>query len=103
MATKQWNFKIKSIDQGYCRILYETRNSSDEKIYYCLQEDYNDQPVNLYRCTQQPWCEPDYIVTIKKDAVLEFEIPTGDTQLENKVKEWIKEHGYGKGNLNSRI
>jgi len=31
-------FKIKHIDHGYCRILFEVTNDEGQSIYYCIQE-----------------------------------------------------------------
>jgi len=88
-------FKLVSVDNGFCRVLFQTKNSDNQKIYYCLQEDWRDKPVVLYRCTQPPWCEPSHEVKLQKNiGPIEFEMPEGNSRLEIKVKEWILENNY---------
>jgi hypothetical protein len=85
-------FKIKEIDQGFCRILYETKVSNEEKSYsvwYCIQEDFKDV-CELYRCGLGPYFEPSHPVKFKEGIMVEVEVPKGQTQLENAVRAYIE-------------
>lgn len=80
--------KIEEVNTGFCRVLYSIKNSSNEKIYYCIQEDYIDS-CEFYRCSQGPYFEPMYSVKFKEGATLEIEIPKGKSQLEKSVINYI--------------
>lgn len=82
-------FKIVDIDQGYCRVLYEVKNNNEQKVYYCIQQESGSACV-FYRCTDSPWCEPSHPVKIKEGMTVELEAPTGDTELEQAVRHYIK-------------
>jgi len=79
-------FKLHSIDQGNCRIYYTTRNSTGQKLLYCLMENHG---IGLYRCSQDG--EPDYEIPTPDATKHHFDIPTGDSQLENDVKTWVSQ------------
>lgn len=81
-------FKILSIDQGFCRINYVTKNHDNQKIYYCLTYDFSN---NIELCRSTPDLEPYHPVKIKEGKAAElFELPTGKTQLELDCINWIK-------------
>lgn len=82
-------FKIKQIDQGYCRVLYTTKNDDNQEFYYCIQEDFENVCV-FYRCTRGPYFEPMYEAKIKDGATIEIESPRGDTKLEKAVRNFIE-------------
>lgn len=83
-------FKIVEINQGYCRILYKAKNDLGQYAYYCLQDEgENYSGVLMYRCTATPWCEPNYEVKLKENNTVSFEIPKGNTKLEDNVRKWI--------------
>lgn len=84
-------FKIEDVDQGFCRVLYSTKNDQNQKIYYCIQEEFKNSCV-LYRCSQGPYFEPMSPSKIKAEATIIMEVPSGDTQLEQAVRQYIKEH-----------
>ncbi len=81
-------FKLHSIDSGFCRIFYTTRNEHNERLIYCLQDDGRNMGVSLYRCSQDG--EPSYKVKFKFDLKDNFEAPKGDTELEQNCKRYIE-------------
>jgi hypothetical protein len=95
-------YKIHSINPGFCRIHYVTRNDKNESLYYCLQDDgrgadwaNSSNGIVLYRCSKD-W-EPSYPINFKLPARELMEIPTGDSELELKAKEWIETHEPAQG------
>jgi hypothetical protein len=56
-------FKLHSIDTGFCRVYYTTRNESNERIIYCIQ-DNGKEGVELYRCSRDG--EPSHPVKFKE-------------------------------------
>lgn len=72
--------KIHSIDNGFCRINYVGKNTDNQNVYYCLQDEGQDG-IHLYRstCDLEPSHECNAIASI-------FEVPTGDTQIEVSVR-----------------
>jgi len=83
--------KIAYVDSGFCRVVYKGKNSKDETVYYCLQYDGKNEGVNMYRCTNDArYHEPSYTVTPKKITV--FEEPTGNSDIEVRAREYIKNH-----------
>ena len=87
-------YKIKEIDQGYCRVLYEVKVTNDKKSYsvwYCIQEDFKDQ-CEFYRCGLGPYYEPMYPAKFKEGAIAEIELPKGDSQLEKAVRDYVTNH-----------
>lgn len=83
-------FKIVKVDTGFCQITYTCRNSENQRIFYCLQDNGpNHGGIRFLRCTQDH--EPNYEVTLKNPA--SFEIPTGDSELEKLCRDWIAKHG----------
>lgn len=82
-------FKIKDIDQGFCRVLYETKNSNDERIYYCIQQEGQGMGCVFYRCSGSPWFEPDRPVAIRVGMSIDIEVPAGNTELEEAVRDHI--------------
>jgi hypothetical protein len=55
-------FKLHSINTGYCRIYYTTKNDTNERLIYCIQQDGHNE-VNLYRCSKDG--EPSHRVAFK--------------------------------------
>lgn len=91
-------FKIVRVDTGRCIVVYETKNSSNETIFYGLTESFG---IKLVRCSQ-PFkdygslvYEPQSDATIKNP--IEIEIPKGNSSLEIKVKEHIKSNPLMRG------
>lgn len=86
-------FKLHSIDSGFCRIYYTTKNSEGQKIIYCLQDE-GDRfgGVQLYRCSKEG--EPEFITHFKEGikAIDSMEKPMGETELEKRVRHWIETH-----------
>jgi hypothetical protein len=80
------DFLIHSIDNGFCRVNYKAKNSAGEIVFYCLQDEGQRYGgVACYRCSKD--FEPEYpIFTFRYD---QFEIPTGDTQIEIAVREYL--------------
>jgi len=62
--------KIRSIDNGFCRVNYTWKNSKNETVYYCIQDDGVGHGINIYRQSSDE--EPDYIVTPKCYASFEI-------------------------------
>jgi len=79
------NFKIHHIDNGFCRIVYKAKNSKNQIIYYCLQDEgvYHGG-VLCYRTSTD--FEPDYRIDFPKNM---FEIPMGDSEIEKVVREYL--------------
>ena len=85
-STTNKDFKIHSIDNGMCRVNYITRNSKNELVYYCLQDEcsWKHLDVNCYRCSSD--FEPSYTVKHDKNR---FEVPTGDSKIEKTIREFL--------------
>lgn len=72
---------------GHCQITYTTKNENGQRLVYCLQDQGEKfGGIRLMRCSQDN--EPSHEVRLKGPA--SFEMPTGDSKLEEKVKQWIK-------------
>lgn len=90
---------IQKVDIGRCSLIYRTLNDLKEEIYYCLLQDING--ISLYRCSQpfreyrEEIFEPQSKATIK--ALVEFQIPKGDSQLEKDCREFIESNELIKG------
>lgn len=67
--------------------VYEIKNSLNQKIWYCLQDDLDG--INLYRCSYPPYYEPQAKCKLKAGHNLKFEVPSGNTEYIKKIKEWI--------------
>jgi len=80
---------------GHCQLTYKTKNSNNEKIYYCLQDQgENFGGIRLMRCTQDG--EPSHECAIKKELSPVFERPRPDQydsdytlKLKSLCNEWI--------------
>ena len=83
-------FRIRNINEGFCRVNYVTKNAKGEYIFYCLQWEYFSPKniVNLYRLSQNG--EPSYQVKLKSKAKDMFEMPRGDSELIKACREWIE-------------
>lgn len=92
-------FKIEKIDTGRCNIVYKTLNVNNEEIYYCLLQDLNG--IELYRCSipfkeyGEYIYEPQSKCSVK--SLTEFQIPTGNTNLEKQCREYILSHNLMRG------
>ena len=82
-------FKIKDIDQGYCRVLYGIKNDDNQEVYYCIQEEYKNT-CKFYRCTLGPYYEPMYPANVKSGSEVLIEAPKGDSELEKAVRNYIE-------------
>ena len=85
---KKLFFEIVKIDEGFCRIVFKTKNKNDEDIFYCLQEEFFNSPLVLYRCCKM--FEPCSVVTLPREHNCVFDMPQGITLLQIKAIEWIK-------------
>ena len=83
--------KLHSVDQGFCRINYVTKNADNRTIYYCIQEDScgTDPITTVYRCTQDG--EPDYPVSFKGRLKELFPLAPGNTAMEHRINNFILE------------
>jgi len=83
-------FKIYSIDEGYCRITYKTKNADNETIYYglCDMGCHREPEIILHRLTQDG--EPSHPVKLKVKAKDTFEMPEGDSVLIKACRKWIE-------------
>lgn len=93
--SKEYHLKIDGVEPGYCRIYYLLNG----RISYCFQDEgpgYGG--VILYSCERQG--EPDHPVQIKEGAVLIFELPKGNTEIEVTVREEIIKRGWYRENTN---
>lgn len=43
---------IVEVNEGHCQVTYKTKNTDDQTIYYCLQEEFKDQ-IRMIRCTHR--------------------------------------------------
>lgn len=84
-------FKITKVDTGRCIVIYQTKNSSNEVIFYGLMESFG---IKLVRCSQpfkdygELVYEPQSEATIKN--LIDIEIPKGNSSLETKIKNYIQ-------------
>jgi hypothetical protein len=86
MSTPDKPLKIHSIDNGFCRVNYSTKNPAGETVFYCLQDEgarYGG--VCCYRSTKE--LEPDYPVYFLLNH--KFEVPTGDSAIEITVRKFL--------------
>lgn len=72
--------KIHSIDNGFCRVNYIGVNQSNQKVYYCLQDEGTDD-IHLYRSSDD--LEPSHICHAEAHI---FEVPTGNSTIEISVR-----------------
>lgn len=67
------NLNFHSVESGYARVYFQS-----EKALYCLQQDFRNQPANLYACTKDG--EPDHTVSLESESHVfcfpEFEKPS---------------------------
>ena len=73
--SKPVEMKYMETDPGHCRVNFKTKNHHNQWIYYCIMEEIIDVSVKLYRSTGGDWNEPEYPVTVREGAVLNFEMP----------------------------
>jgi hypothetical protein len=86
MSVTKKDFKIHSIDNGFCRVNYMAKNAAGQTVFYCLQDEGKEWGgVICYRCTSDDF-EPDYEICYSKDR---FEIPAGDTAIEIAVRKYL--------------
>ena len=74
-----------STDTGYCRVYYTWLNSEDQTCYYCIQDEGGGGMV-FYRCTDSPWCEPDYPIKPYPEILT---LSPGNDELDIAVNKWI--------------
>ena len=83
-------FKIYGIDNGYWQITYKIKNGENQHIYYCLQDEgENYGGVLLYRMTSDG--EPSHECKMNNDNFSKFEIPSGDSNIEKVVRNFLNE------------
>lgn len=89
------DFKIEYEDNGFCRIVYSAINEDNKKVYYCLQDEGEDfGGIVCYRCSNSDG-EPCYPIVYDYSR---FEIPTGSTEIEISVRNFIQSHIQSKEN-----
>ena len=81
--------EIVEINEGHGQITYKTKNSENETIFYCLQEQFKNQ-VRFMRCSQD-W-EPQSEARPKGDSVIEIEFAIGTSQLIEACNRFIFNH-----------
>jgi hypothetical protein len=87
--------KIVEVNPGFCQITYSCRNDQDQRIFYCLQDNgYGGKTqIRLLRATQE--YEPDYEINkLKEGYYFEFEVPTGDSNIEAACREYIASNPF---------
>jgi hypothetical protein len=99
---REVKFEIMDIDQGYCRVLYRSKNDSGQWLYYCIQQEYRNSCV-LYRCSLAPYYEPMYPVTFKDNIWLAIEKPQGETELEEAVRLFIQNEPRTIGHIVEKV
>ena len=80
------HLKYNYTDNGFCRVNYTWKNSKNQTVHYCAQDE-GDQGVIFYRCTGDPWNEPEY-------SVKPLEAPPlspGSEDTDKVINNWIKE------------
>lgn len=100
----QFNIVRPIRDIGHCQLTYFSRNTANQKIYYCLQdqgEKYGG--IRLMRTTHsEGHYEPSHEVDFLDDHELVFEIPHPEVydsdyalKLKELCKNWITEKHKG--------
>jgi hypothetical protein len=80
-------FKIKEVNRGFDRLVYQAKNDSDQIVYYCFQDDFG---ITFYRCSDCDYFEPQRKIKLRNNNILKmFEIPSGDSEIENKVRQYL--------------
>jgi len=78
-------FWVHSVDNGFCRVNYVTRNPKGPRLFYCLQDEGNAHGgVICYRCSHD--FEPSHAVEHPK---ILFEIPEGNSDIEQIVRDYL--------------
>ncbi len=72
---------------GHCQVTYTIKNSSNQRLVYCLQQ-FDHSTVRLMRCSQDG--EPSHNATPRE--FIEFERPDRTDRLTELVNNWIDEH-----------
>lgn len=78
--------KYHSTEPGYCRVYFTWKNDKGQTIYYCAQDEGGGN-ILFYRCSAQPWLEPDYEVKPKAHIL---SLSKGDTKVDKAVNEWVE-------------
>lgn len=84
MKKPEKRMKIRSIDNGFCRVNYIALNDEGQKGYFCIQDEGQGIFIT-YRCSYDN--EPMYEVYGRKSA---FEVPRGDTRIERDVRKYLQ-------------
>ncbi len=75
--------RIYDVNEGHCQVTYVTKNVHNERIFYCLQDNWGIKPM---RCTQDG--EPQNEVRPNDWSL--WEIPQGDSKIEIKAREFLE-------------
>ena len=92
--------RIKQMDSGRGALVYETRNSEGERIYYCLMKTF-PKTIEFYRCSQ-PFTEYGEVLYEPQDratpkAKIKIESPKGDSDLEILIRAYIEDERLMEG------
>lgn len=77
-------FKISNVSPG--QVTYQIKNNKRQSIYYCFIEDFKE--IVMCRCSQD--LEPSHGISLAKN--IQIELPTGDSGIEKKVRNYINAH-----------
>lgn len=85
-------FKIKQLDRNREQIVYETRNSKGERIFYGLVKTW-PKKVEFYRLSQpfkhygETIYEPECLA--RPNSIIKIEAPKGDSEIEMLARAYI--------------
>ena len=83
-------FDYEFTEPGYCRVCLSTQ-IKDQKYFYCLQEEGNT--IEMYRCSDDDWWEPQWVITPKPGAEIIFNLPEDtDDYTKQIIDQWAKLH-----------
>ncbi len=91
--SKPSDFVLCKVDRGRCTIVYTTKNSLGEQIYYALVEGHR---LEFFRCSQPFRQYGEYIYEPQSKAhprnIIRIELPKGNSPLEGLARNYINTH-----------
>lgn len=91
--SKPSDFVLCKVDSGRCSIVYTTRNSLGEQIYYAIVEGNG---LEFFRCSQPFRQYGEYVYEPQSKAhpknPIRIELPKGNSHLESLARTYINNH-----------
>jgi len=78
-------YKVLHVNDGFCRIVYVRKDAPF--TLFLFQDEANCGGIKAYQCS--PEYETERELFFKPEAYLKIDLPTGLSQLEIKIKEFI--------------